>query len=270
MRFLLTQSHKILFEAVFLVAILTLATSSAVVAEDNGGFVKPGQSLRDFRTKDAGSPSSSADAATLAKEWPLRFVGLTTAMLATVAILFLLWRRRRLRAGASEGGARLEILDKIALSTRQWVCILRVDEKRVVVGVSGDTMTSLAVLDDDSSRGSRWRRGGGSEQGGQAVEVEGYRLDETGRAGPGSCVDRSATSPRESMRRDEGTFWFRPENRPSRDDEPSGSGDDVSWENHLAPYRREVNRLRAMLQNWRQTAERGERAVKDRGEGQGE
>ena len=266
------KSHKTLFEAVFLVAVLTLATTSAAMAEEPGGFVKRGQSLRDLRIKDkdAETPAPSDEAAILAEEWPLRFLGLTTATLAVLAVLFLLWRRRRFRAGASEGGARLEILDKIALSTRQWVCILRVDEKRVVVGVSGDTMTSLAVLDDDSSRGAPRPQRGSSNQGGQALKVEGYRLDETGGASPGSGVDRSASSRRESMRRDEGSFWFRPDNGPSREAEPSGSRDDVSLENHLAPYRREVNRLRATLQNWRQTTERGERSEKDRGEGQGE
>jgi hypothetical protein len=160
---------------------------------------------------------------------------------------------------------RLEILDRIALSTRQWVCILRVDEKRVVVGVSGDTMTSLAVL-DDASRDSRLGSGGGSVEGGQGLEVEGYRREDD-RAGWGAGPVRGVSS-RESMRRDEGTFWFRPGSGAREGGAPAGSGGDVPWENHLAPYRREVNRLRAMLQNWSRTTEREEAGQKDGGEDQ--
>ena len=120
-------------------------------------------------------------------------------------------------------------------------------------------MTLLAVL-DHTSDGPR-RSGDGSARGGPALEVEEYGR-ERGRSG----FDRGASPVREAVRRDEGPFWFRPGSDANEGGAPAGSGEDASWENHLAPYRREVNRLRAMLQNWRQTTERGETGEKDGGE----
>ena len=105
------------------------------------------------------------------------------------------------------------------------------------------------------------RAGGDSAEG--PLSAEGRRRGDTGY---GRQVDR-ATS-REMTRRDESGFWFRPESPAKGAPSETEGGDD--WENHLAPYRREVNRLRAMLQNWRQTTDRGERAEADGGEGKGE
>lgn len=252
---------------VALLLFLLLAAGSTALAEDKGGFVKSGQTLRDLGGSDA--VTSSAEGTVFPEEWSsgrFRLLGFTMLTLTLFGVLLLVWRRRRLRLGAAGGGTRLEIVEKIALSTRHWVCVLRVDEKRIVVGVSGDRMTTLALLGDVSSVGfpSGGRTGKPEESVGRELEAEGYRLVDAGGGGDDDEVDRTSGASRESRRKSEGAFWFRPENDPER------KRDESPWENHLAPYRREVNRLRSMLQNWRQTAEREERPKNDPREAQGE
>lgn len=255
-----------------LAGIVIVGTSWVSAADDRGGLVRSGQSLRELR---AGDPDEANDtvapgSADRAEDGLLRLVGLATGSLVLIVVSFLLWRRRRLRMCAGDGGSRFEIVDRVALSTRQWVCILRVDEKRIVVGVSGDTMTSLAVLDDDGTRSAPGRTRGGRDRGGQAANVGDYRFDEIASPASSSGADRGAMLPRQQEAKGEEAFWFRPDGSVSGEADSSDSRGDVSWENHLAPYRREVNRLRAMLKNWRESTDRGDRSDKTSEEGRGE
>ena len=57
--------------------------------------------------------------------------------------------RRWWPGGASSpGAAGLQVLGRVALSPRHFVCVLGAGGKKIVVGVSGDHMTALAVLGD--------------------------------------------------------------------------------------------------------------------------
>jgi flagellar biogenesis protein FliO len=45
----------------------------------------------------------------------------------------------------------VEIVGRAALSHRHSVCVIRVGEARIVIGLAGDRMSSLAVLEDDAA-----------------------------------------------------------------------------------------------------------------------
>jgi flagellar biogenesis protein FliO len=108
---------------------------------------------------------------------------------------------------SSPGAAGLQVLGRVALSPRHFVCVLGAGGKKIVVGVSGDHMTALAVLGDPQApRATTLGRAAGT------VRVEGaLRAD----GGPGG--GRTEPSQRSLTEAD------------------------------LLPYRRQVTRIREMF-----------------------
>ena len=238
----------------YLGAVLLLgANSEPVVGQDDGGFVKPGQTLSDLRRQEPEEEAVSSREGWSVGGAPLRQLALTVAILGAVGGLVVFGRRRRLHLKTRGQGGRMEIVDKLALSSRHWICVVRVDGKRLVIGISGDNLSSLAVLDDGVPGTSK-----GREVAVRAADRPAGALYRTDRKGPDTENERSrevtgVSSQGDAAKQRQGTFWFRPQESPA-------SAADESWENDLAPYRREVNRLRATLQSWRQTSEGRERA----------
>ncbi len=248
----------------YLAAVLLLvATPAYGTGEDDGGFVKSGQTLRDLRGEQPPPGASVPQGVSPSEEWLntgslLRLVGLMIVVLSTLGVL-MVFGRRRLRLAAGAGGRRLEIVDKLALSRRHWVCVLRVDGKRLVVGVSGDNMSSLAVLEDGPPP-VRGARESSLVRGEETLAVREYPgIRESGGTKEDFSLREAASSiEAESTRNEDGTFWFRPARIQEGEEGEEGEedeGGESRWENHLAPYRREVNRLRAMLQNWRENSD---------------
>ena len=129
----------------------------------------------------------------------LKWTGFAVLVAAVAAGTCLAIRRRRQWRRTATDGHRLEIVDRLALSPKHWACLLRVEGRLLVVGMTPDRMRTLALFDDD------------------------------------------AKTPAESTPNTKGdSYWFRPASEGGR----SGVLDE-----NLAPYRREVTRLRAMLQN---------------------
>lgn len=99
-------------------------------------------------------------------------VGLKTAALKTVPIegativklalgamslgivafgLLYVYRKGLLGGGRLSGGGGIEILGRASLSPRHAVFVLRLDGKKILVGMAPDRLTSLAVLDEPAA-----------------------------------------------------------------------------------------------------------------------
>lgn len=106
--------------------------------------------VRRDRSLSRASPSSVAPAAG-GSTWVR-----TTASLAGVValILFLAWSYRAVSGGSRSllGRGRrpgiIEVLSRTVLSPRQSLCLVRIGPRAVLIGVSGDSVRTLDVIDD--------------------------------------------------------------------------------------------------------------------------
>ena len=96
-----------------------------------------------------GRPASTAFAE---EKGFLARVALGAALLAAGAFGVVLWKRRSVGLGSkAQGQGVLQIVGRAALSPRHFVYVVRVSDRRLVVGVSGDRMVSLGVLDEPAA-----------------------------------------------------------------------------------------------------------------------
>jgi flagellar biogenesis protein FliO len=65
-----------------------------------------------------------------------------------VALVF--YRRRVKGVPRLEGGEGIQIVGRTAISPRHAVVVLRISNHRLIVGLAGERMTSLGILDDSS------------------------------------------------------------------------------------------------------------------------
>ena len=114
------------------------------------GEVAPGP-LEPRRAKAAEIPSMKG--VDLSGAWKVLWGTLGISGLAFAAVL--LRRKYGSRAWRAPAGEGLQILARTALSPRHHVFVLRFSDRKVLVGVSGDRMVPLAVIEDGTSRGSR-------------------------------------------------------------------------------------------------------------------
>lgn len=95
----------------------------------------------------------TARPAPLAPEWTsILKLGLAALAIAG-ASAGLVWAERRLAArgrGVSAPGG-LRLAGRVALSPKHFVCVLKLGEREVVVGVSPDRLTTLAVFDREGA-----------------------------------------------------------------------------------------------------------------------
>lgn len=101
-------------------------------------------------------PKARAEAsrpAPAALEWTsILKLGLA-ALVVAGASAGLVWAQRRLAArgeGASAAGG-LRLAGRVALSPKHFACLLKLGEREVVVGVSPDRLTTLAVFDREGA-----------------------------------------------------------------------------------------------------------------------
>ncbi len=210
----MTMTAKRLVPGIAALLILTGIGAGSVSADSTGGFVRAGDSVSDVLS---GAPSTESDRAesSLVGGWQLAGLGVLLVGLASFA-----WRLRSRglvrRRGASEGGT-ITIVDRVALSPRHAVAVLRVSERTLVVGFSGDRVSPLA----------EW--GGDALAGGTSAETAPERPE---------------------------SYWFRnPRDASGGAPETTlgaSSGSSDVWDRDLAPYRREVTRLKEALESWRE------------------
>ena len=93
----------------------------------------------------------AAPAATAAPPDGLSSLGqVTIALLLVLAAVFAAaWMLRRLKLFAQRGGRHLEILGEIAVGAKERAVLLKVGDKRVLVGVAPGSVTALHVLNAD-------------------------------------------------------------------------------------------------------------------------
>ena len=159
----------------------------------------------------------------------LPIVGWSMGCVLAAGGLFYVLRRRRSHHLQYSGGNGLRVIERIALSPKHWMCLVRAEHKFLVVGMTPESLTTLAVIEDEApaSRTS-------------------------------DHVEASAPLPKlPKLTKDDSadSYWFRP-----REESTESRSGTSAWDHELAPYRREVTRLKAMLQQWREGASPDERS----------
>jgi flagellar biogenesis protein FliO len=108
----------------------------------------------------------------LSGAWKVLWGTLGIGGLAIAAAL--VWRKHGSRTWRAAAGEGLQVLGRAALSPRHHVFVVRFGDRKVLVGVSGDRMASLAVVEEGSPSGPRLEAAmterGGPDRG--AVERE--------------------------------------------------------------------------------------------------
>jgi flagellar biogenesis protein FliO len=99
--------------------------------------------------KSAGTSSNTNDVAK-GGSW-IRSVGSLAAVVAV--ILFLAWGAKSLTRGGPLGGRTkrpgvIEVISRTALSPKQALCLVRVGQRMVLVGVTQDSLRTLDVIQD--------------------------------------------------------------------------------------------------------------------------
>ncbi len=220
--------------AAVVVAVTVTLSGIRVEAETarSGGYVRPGDTIQPLRSARELPARSSVSPA----RDRLQLVGYIAAGLGLVGCLAFVYRRRRRgRLGVGTSGDDIRLVDRLALSPRHSVWVLRVRDRELVVGVTPDNISTLAVFDRPSS----------VHAGAEGVSPLTLDSAVTAKGGGGD------------------PYWFRPHSE-SRGDDPEdgescgGNPSSSKLTDDLTPYRREVTRLRSLLQNWRSGSE-GER-----------
>lgn len=129
----------------------TAALEAAWSALESKKSPEPGKTIRrrGVSAKSEVSPTSRSPAAT-SSSW-LRSIGSLVAVVAV--ILFLAWGAKSLtRGGPLAGRAKrsgvIEIISRTALSPRQSLCLVRVGQRMVLVGVTPESLRTLDVIPD--------------------------------------------------------------------------------------------------------------------------
>ena len=129
-----------------------LAPGTAVLADGEKG-VRPGQSVAEILAREpAAAPAAPAPAAAGSSRHGAAIV---TGALVLAAAGICLLRRKKARAASSSHAGAVEIVGRAALSHKHSVCVVRVGDTRIVIGLAGDRMSPLAVLEDSSSSPER-------------------------------------------------------------------------------------------------------------------
>ncbi len=71
---------------------------------------------------------------------------LLSFMLVIGLLLALLWGLKKLQLGATlvrRSGARVQVLETVALGTRQKIALVRVDDRELLIGVTAQTICAL-------------------------------------------------------------------------------------------------------------------------------
>ena len=140
--------------AVSCLALLLSGRTPAAEAPSRAGGVQSGEAapgLPEPKGKAAGIPSMKG--VDLSGAWKVLWGTLGISGLAVAAVL--LRRKLGLRTWRTPAGEGLQILGRAALSPRHHVFVLRFSDRKVLVGVSGDRMVPLAVIEDGNPHGSR-------------------------------------------------------------------------------------------------------------------
>lgn len=74
----------------------------------------------------------------------------TGALLVVLAVVFIAaWMLRRLKLFSQRGAGHLEVLGEISIGVKERAVLLKVGDKRVLVGVAPGSVTALHVLNAD-------------------------------------------------------------------------------------------------------------------------
>jgi flagellar biogenesis protein FliO len=115
-----------------------------------GEGVAPGQSVAEVLKSGSAAASSAAPAVADAGSRLLYWTG---GLGLTAAAVFVL-RRRRARPGSPTGQEAVEVLGRAVLSHKHAVVVVRAAGKRIVVGLGGDSLSALAVIDEAREAGA--------------------------------------------------------------------------------------------------------------------
>ena len=133
--------------ALALVPFLLLVPPAPCPAAETGGHVKPGQTISGLLDNKGQGGNQTLSSAPM--EWGV-IVRLSVGALLLVALggglVFI--QRRRTGWAPKDGLGGIQVVGRTALSPRHFVYVLRMGGRRLVVGVSGDRMSSLAVVED--------------------------------------------------------------------------------------------------------------------------
>jgi flagellar biogenesis protein FliO len=128
--------------------VAALAPATGVLADGDKG-VRPGQSVAEILGREpAAAPASPAPAPGGSSQ---RGAAILTGVLVLAAAGICLVRRRKAHSASSGDGGSVEIVGRAALSHKHSVCVVRVGDARIVIGLAGDRMSPLAVLEGSSA-----------------------------------------------------------------------------------------------------------------------
>jgi flagellar biogenesis protein FliO len=129
---------------------LVLAAPGAGAGE--GDAVKPGETVKELLdSKEKGSAPAAAFPGT--GTLLLKLV-LSAGAVGLLGLGLIFVSRKCLRSGMGlSSSGEIEVTGRAALSPKHVVFVLRVDERRIVVGLSGERMYSLAVIGDRGEQG---------------------------------------------------------------------------------------------------------------------
>lgn len=126
---------------------LVLAPRAVHADGDRGDkAVRPGQALSEILAREPGAAPASGARPSHAMSGRSAGMLAGALILSAAGIVFL--RRRRARGAAAGPGGPVRVEGRVAITHRHAVFLVRVDGARIVVGLTGDRMTPLAVLED--------------------------------------------------------------------------------------------------------------------------
>lgn len=194
-------------------SVILFPATLAFAAGETSGRVAPGETVEKILHGEKVDVAASAEGMPGAMALFLKVSGWTCLAILSTLALATLYRRSPRAGRAHAGKGEMEILARAALSPKHAVILLRAGSRRIVVGISGERMRPLAVFEAPQNSSSAADR-----------EPE-MRWDHLSPGtGTGTKTEREVGQSWEPAR-------VRPED--------------------LEPYRRQVDRLRGLLESWR-------------------
>lgn len=132
--------------------VAALAPAAGVLADGDKG-VRPGQSVSEILGSEPAAARASAAPASGGSSQRGAAI-LTGAFVLATAGIYLL-RRKKGHAAWSGAGGSVEIVGRAALTHKHSVCVVRVGDASIVIGLAGDRMSPLAVLEGTSPPADR-------------------------------------------------------------------------------------------------------------------
>jgi flagellar biogenesis protein FliO len=148
------------------------------IAGGEGDPVAPGQKVAEILSPAADGAAAGRPREASGGSTALRLLLGAGALLALGAVA-LAARARRTRLGGIPAIEPVDVVGRASLSPRHSVCVVRVAGRRIVLGIAGERMTALAVVEDRApeapARGFTSRLGEAGRRPAPPADLEPYR-----------------------------------------------------------------------------------------------